>query len=732
MPKVFIGVAWPYANGAIHLGHLAGSLLPPDIFRRYNLLKGNEVLMVSGSDQHGTPITLSAERQGIPPEEVAERYHAINKKAIEDMGIVFSLYTKTHNPHHVAVVHDVFDTLLGKGLLYRKETPQYYCGSCERFLPDRYVEGTCPDCGCSNARADQCDECGETFEPGEIEEERCIHCESCPEVRETEHLFLKLSEFQDRLISYVGSKDHWRSNVKTFTRNWLAGGLQDRAITRDMDWGVPVPMEGWEGKVIYVWFEAVIGYLSASKEHSLLMGQPDQWESFWKDDSARHYYFLGKDNIPFHSIIWPAILMGYGGLHLPDEIPANEYLTTKEGKLSKSRGVSIDLPSVLEQHHPDLVRYYLSVNMPDHRDAEFSWQEFMTKINNELVAELGNYYHRVLSFTRKNYGSIPPADATLASVKEEIASRFQEADRLLADCDFKKAMKAVMELARYGNRYFDSVKPWALLKEDRRACGAALHANLEIVRALAIMSHPFLPFSSQTIWEDLGFSGEVGEAGWDGHLQPLPVGQELRDPRPVFRKVELPEEEASERFADFRRLELRAGEIVDVCDHPDADKLYIITLDTGEERQVVAGLRSHYRKEELMGKRVVAVCNLKPAKLRGAESKGMVLAADDAGSGGGRVRLLTPAAELPNGARVDSGLDGGSPKLDYKEFQKVDMRVLLLRKGQEEVEGRRLLQPVEEDGLYAAVFDEDAVAVLRSGPVPITVDGEIGTGASVR
>ncbi len=734
MTKVFIGVAWPYANGVIHLGHLAGSLLPPDIFRRYNLLKGNDVLMVSGSDQHGTPITLTAERQGVGPEEVAETFHRINSKAIEDMGISFSLFTKTHNPNHTEVVHDIFNVLRSKDLLYTRQTMQYFCQACDRFLPDRYVEGSCPKCACSNARADQCDECGTTFEVGEIKDGRCIHCEGCPEVRETEHFFLRLNEFQERLLSYLEGKDHWRPSVKTFTRNWLEGGLQDRAITRDMDWGVPVPLDGWDGKVIYVWFEAVIGYLAASKEYSSLIGEPDLWERYWKDDSARHYYFLGKDNIPFHSIIWPAILMGYGGLHLPDEIPANEYLTTKGGKLSKSRGTSIDLPSVLAEYHPDLIRYYLSINMPDHRDSEFSWPDFMTKVNNELVAELGNYYHRVLSFTRKNFGKIPEAEeADLVEVRDEVAKAFQETSRLLDDCDFKKAMKSVMELARFGNRYFDSVKPWALVKQDRVACGKVLHANLEIVRGLAIMASPFLPFSSAEVWGYLGFESSLEDAGWDGHRVPLPVGQGLKDPVPVFRKVEIEVEEPIDQgFSDFRRLELKVGEIKSVCDHPDADKLYVMQLDTGEERQVVAGLKSHYSPEDLTGKKVVVVCNLKPAKLRGVESKGMVLAADDEKLGGEGVRLLTPSDDLPNGTPVDCGLEIGGGKLDYKDFQKVDMKVFNLLKGQETVSGMVLETPPDADSNLALVCDDGKARILMAADVAITIDGDLKDGATVR
>ncbi|MCL1984256.1 MAG: methionine--tRNA ligase, partial [Methanomassiliicoccaceae archaeon] len=344
MSKVLICVAWPYANGTIHLGHMAGSLLPPDIFNRYNRLKGNEVLMVSGSDQHGTPITVTAEKENSTPIDVAERFHNINKKAIEDMRIEFSLFTKTHTDNHRDVVQDIFTVLLKKGLLFKKETMQYFCNNCSRFLPDRYVEGVCPVCGSEDTRSDQCDSCGTTFETGDLKDPKCVHCGTSPEIKGTEHFFIRLSSFRDDLLKYLEDKGYWRSNVQTFTTNWLKDELKDRPITRDMKWGIPVPAEGYDDKVIYVWFEAVIGYLSASKEYSKITGRPDLWKEYWCDNEVKHYYFLGKDNIPFHSIIWPSILMGYGSLNLPYDIPANEYLTFKGGKLSKSRGGAIDIP----------------------------------------------------------------------------------------------------------------------------------------------------------------------------------------------------------------------------------------------------------------------------------------------------------------------------------------------------------------------------------------------------
>ncbi|MCL1905223.1 MAG: methionine--tRNA ligase, partial [Methanomassiliicoccaceae archaeon] len=375
MSKVLICVAWPYANGTIHLGHMAGSLLPPDIFNRYNRMKGNEVLMVSGSDQHGTPITVTAEKENTTPIEIAERFHNINKKAIEDMRIEFSLFTKTHTDNHQEVVQDIFNVLQKKGLLFKKETMQYFCKNCDRFLPDRYVEGVCPVCGAENTRSDQCDSCGTTFETGDLKDPICVHCGTTPEIKGTEHFFIRLSSFRDDLLKYLEDKKHWRSNVQTFTTNWLKEELRDRPITRDMKWGVPVPADGYDDKVIYVWFEAVIGYLSASKEYSKMIGRPDLWKEYWCDKDVKHYYFLGKDNIPFHSIIWPSILMGYGSLNLPYDIPANEYLMFKGGKLSKSRGGSIDIPSVIEKYDADVIRYYLSAVMPDTHDSEFSWED---------------------------------------------------------------------------------------------------------------------------------------------------------------------------------------------------------------------------------------------------------------------------------------------------------------------------------------------------------------------
>jgi len=744
MSKICINIAWPYANGPIHIGHVAGSLLPPDIFGRYNRLIGNKVLVVGGSDQHGTPITVTAEREGSTPAAVADRYHQINKKAIEDMGIEYSLFSKTHGANHIEVVQWMFTDLLKKGYLYEKETDQYYCPKCTRFLPDRYVEGICPSCGAENVRSDQCDNCGTTFETGDLKNARCIHCNNAPEIKPSNHYFLKLSSLNERLLKFVEDKDYWRSNVNTFTKNWLKDGLHDRAVTRDMLWGVPVPIEGWEDKVIYVWFEAVIGYLSASIEYSKMIGEPELWKEYWKDPETKHYYFIGKDNIPFHSIIWPAMLMGAENLNLPYDIPANEYLMFNGEKLSKSRGGAIDIPSVLDKYDADQMRYYLSVNMPDTHDSEFTWEDFETKINTELVSALGNYYHRCLSFTQKNFENIPkPDDTGNKEVDEMISSVLSEYNECLSRCDFKKGIKAVMELSRFGNRYFDSVKPWALIKTDKDACGKEMNNNLRIVKALAVMAWPFMPRSSEKIWEYLGYEGGIESAGIDAVLSPLPTGQKLKEPVPVYKKVEIKKDEkvleepkkkeVSGPFSSFRKLNLRVGKVVSVNDHPDAEKLYLLKVDIGENepRQIVAGLKAFYSKEEMLDRKVIVVANLKPAKLRGIMSEGMLLAADDEELGGKSVLLLRASEDVPLGTVMNCSMENSSSSIEYKEFQQVTMKVSSIQNGK--FMSKDIILPEGHPKTIAAVVDGNEIVPLGDGKGCLaTVDGEIKDGAGVR
>lgn len=675
--KVLVAVAWPYANGPIHLGHLAGSLLPPDIFARYHRMKGNRVLMVSGSDMHGTPITVTAEKEGVGPEVVAERYHQMNKKAIEDLGISFSLYHKTHSETHFEVVHGLFLKLLEKGHIYKETMRAPFCPKCDRFLPDRYVEGECPHCGSEGARGDQCDECGKTLDPEELIGARCKFCGSAPETRETEHFFLRLSAFEEQLSRYVEGHPHWRDNTKNFTMNWLRSGLKDRAITRDMTWGIPIPLDGYEGKCIYVWFEAVTGYLSTSVEWARRSGDPEAWREFWQDPGCRHYYFLGKDNIPFHTIIWPAMLMGHGGMNLPYDVPANEFLRLGGEQFSKSRGVSIDVPDVLERFSPDQIRYYLSVNMPENRDADFTWEDFQRRNNNELVATLGNFVHRVLTFTHKNYGSVPEyveakAGSEDAQAIAKIEETFKGVDRSLSLCSFKEAIGQVMALAHYSNQFFDAKAPWASIKTDKERCGTDLHMCVRLVKALAYLTQPFLPFSAQRAWEYIGGQGRLEERSWEEGYAPLAAGTPLVQPKPLFSKVELeaeepkPDQEEAPSEPGMEALDLRVARIISVEDHPKADKLYVLRIDLGdEERQLVAGLKPYYPKKEMEGALVIVVTNLAPAKLRGVESNGMLLAADD---GKGTVALLHPGVDVRPGTLV-KGCTKGAAMLTFKDFQ---------------------------------------------------------------
>ena len=611
------------------------------------------------------------------------------------------------------------------------------------------MEGVCPKCGAEKTRSDQCDACGTTFETGDLLKPYCTLCGSEPEIRNTEHFFLKLSAFREPLLKYLEDKDYWRANVKVFTKNWLEDGLNDRAITRDMSWGIPIPVEGWDDKVIYVWFEAVIGYLSASIEYSRMIGKPDYWEAFWKDPEAKHYYFIGKDNIPFHSIIWPAILMGEGGLDLPYDIPANEYLMINGGKLSKSRsnGGAIDIPSVLSRYDADSIRFYLSINMPDTHDTEFTWDDLDTKINNDLVATLGNYYHRCLSFTKKNFGSIPAGETSPETVAE-IEKTLDEYRELMSVCDFKRAIKAVMELARYGNRYFDSVKPWALIKEDRDACGAAMNEALRIVKALCVMMWPFLPRSSEKIWGYLGYDGSIESAGLDAALAPMKEGQELQEPVPVYKKIEAEKKEAVKveekqenkqnqqapagPFADFRRIDIRVGTVVEVGDHPEAEKLYVLKVDLGEEqpRQIVTNIKPLYPREQMENRRLLILSNLKPAKFRGVKSEGMLMALDDEEQGGDALLLLKPSADVPNGTQIGCGLDISSSRIEVKHFEKVHIEVGKL------IDGKVLGHdaPADAPAAMAYVIDGDERLPLGDGKgCYITVDNlDFKDGALVR
>jgi methionyl-tRNA synthetase len=546
--NILVAVAWPYANGSLHLGHIAGCYLPADIFARYHRLIGNRVLMVSGSDQHGAPITLRAENEHKTPQEIVSHYHHEFLECWQKLGISFDLFTTTGTENHSEVVHDIFLKLLEKDYLYKDEMPQAYCPTCARFMPDRYVEGTCPHCGYTEARGDQCDQCGQPLNPGDLLNFRCRVCGDTPRFEKSEHFFLRLSAFENSLKEWAKQQDQWRQNVYKFTLGLLEAGLRDRAITRDLEWGVTVPQPGFENKRIYVWFEAVIGYLSASKEWAGETGNKEAWKDFWTGD-ARSYYFIGKDNIPFHTIIWPAILMGYGGLLLPSNVPANEFLTIEGKKLSTSRNWAVWVPDYLERFAPDPLRYVLAINMPENNDTDFSWREYLRRNNDELVATYGNLAHRVLTFAQRNFEGVVPEpgelDAETRDLIQKAKTTLDEVGSSISVCRFKEGIRTAMQLAQDANRYLDEKAPWKAIKQDRQLAAMAVYGALSLLSALKTVFYPFLPFSSQDLHNYLGFTGSIEECGWE--YQEVIPGTKLLPPSPLFTKLDdsIVEEEMS-------------------------------------------------------------------------------------------------------------------------------------------------------------------------------------------
>jgi methionyl-tRNA synthetase len=545
---ILVGVAWPYPNGSLHLGQIAGAYLPPDIFARYHRTAGNRVLMVSGSDQHGTPITVRAEQEGKTPQEVADFYQKEYLDSWERLGISFDLYTSTGTRNHIETAQDIFLKLYEQGDLYLKTTEQTYCVQEGRFLPDRYVEGTCPFCGDPNARGDQCDNCGRSLDPVDLIDPRCRFDGSRPEQRPSEHFFLRLSAYNDRLRDWVEKQEHWRPHVKGFALGLLNEGLQDRSETRDMDWGVPIPVEGFESKRMYVWFENVIGYLSASKEWSQKQGTPDAWRDFWQDPAAKIYYFIGKDNLWFHTLTWPAQCMMYGDsstgsegtLNLPYDVPANQYLNFGGAKASTSRGTAPFLPDYLERYDADTIRYYLAAVMPETSDSEFSEADLVRRNNEELVSTWGNLANRVLTMTYRNYGGRVPDpgelqenDRTLLRQGEEMLASVGES---IAACRFREGLRTALGYAQEANRYLNQEEPWKTRESDPAAAGRALYTALGAIEALKLALYPYLPFSSQRLHAMLGHDDNIDAGGWSVSL-PAP-GAALRQPEPLFKKLD--------------------------------------------------------------------------------------------------------------------------------------------------------------------------------------------------
>ncbi len=667
MPKYMVTSALPYANGPLHLGHLAGAYLPADIYARFLRMNQQEVLFCSGTDEHGVPITITAEKMGITPMQVVDKFHSIIAEDFRRFGISFDNFSRTTRPEHMKFAQSVFLELLEKGHIVPRDMKQLYCPDCKRYLPDRYINGTCPKCGSEDARGDQCESCGTWTEPFELVNPKCGICGAVPETRDTRHWFLLLDHFQGWLEGWLGEQSDWKTNVLKYCHSWLGDGLRERAITRDISWGVPVPLEEAKGKVLYVWFEAVLGYISSTKEYFAKAGKdPEEWKKYWQSSDARLVQFIGKDNIVFHCIIEPSLLHGLGGYTLPWNVPANEFLNISGEKFSTSKGTGIGLADYLEHFDPDPMRYALSVNAPESRDSDFSWMEYQSR-NNELADVLGNFINRTLKFTSSKFsGKVPEAvnDTVLLGKAEETAADMAV---LINSFKFKKAIGVAMELAREGNRYFDTAKPWKSLKTNPEECAVTVASCLNLCASLAVIFEPFIPFSTEKIRRMLG----LDKLSWsDAGTVLLKPDHELGNAEILFKKLEdgfeevmnkteisVEEEQAAPEapettqvdFEDFMKIEFKVGRILTVEDIKKANKLYKIEVDTGDRvRTVVAGMKKHYSKEELQGRLVSVVCNLKPAKLCGVVSHGMLMASD----GEAGVFLIEPGADAKPGDTI--------------------------------------------------------------------------------
>ena len=667
--------ALPYANGPVHIGHLAGVYVPADIYVRYLRLKGEEVLFVGGSDEHGVPITIKAKKEGVTPQDIVDRYHGIIKKSFEDFGISFDIYSRTTSKTHKELASDIFKTIYDKGGFVEKTSEQYYDETAQQFLADRYITGKCPHCGNENAYGDQCESCGTSLNPTDLINPKSAISGSAPVMRETKHWYLPLDQHEAWLRQWI-LEDHkeWKPNVYGQCKSWLDMGLQPRAVSRDLDWGIPVPVAGADGKVLYVWFDAPIGYISNTKE--LL---PDSWEKWWKDPETRLLHFIGKDNIVFHCIVFPAMLKAEGSYILPDNVPANEFLNLEGDKISTSRNWAVWLHEYLEEFpgKQDVLRYVLTANAPETKDNDFTWKDFQARNNNELVAIFGNFINRALVLTQKYYDGKVPALGELTDYDKQTLDEFvnvkADVEKLLNNFRFRDAQKEAMNLARIGNKYLADTEPWKVAKTDMDRVATIMHLSLQIAANLAIAFEPFLPFTSEKLRGMLNLT----TFDWKelGRIDLLKAGDQLGTPELLFEKIEdetiaaqvqklqdtkLANEAAAYKpapvkenvaFDDFTKLDIRVATVLDCQKVPKADKLLQFRLADGmEERTILSGIAAYYpNPEELIGTQVCFIANFEPRKLRGVMSEGMILSAEDAD---GKLVLIRPSATVTNGVEV--------------------------------------------------------------------------------
>ncbi len=652
--RILVTTALPYANGDIHLGHLAGCYLPADIYCRYQRSRRRDVVHIGGTDEHGVPITILAEKEKKDPQEIVDFYHKRIIDSLTKFGIQFDNFSRTSLPLHHKVSQDFFLRIYEKGFIYPKKVEQFYCAQCQIFLADRYVEGSCPHCQNPKARGDQCEGCGRWLEPFQLLEPRCKVCQGRPKKRETLHYFFALSRFQKALETWLGEKSGWKDNVKKFCEGWFRVGLEDRAITRDLRWGVKVPLKGVEGKVLYVWFDAPIGYISSTIEWAEKIGKRDLWKDYWLSPETKLIHFIGKDNIVFHAIVWPAMLMAHGDFILPSEIPANEFLNLEGKKISTSENWAIWVPDYLKAYPRDPLRYALANNLPENRDVDFTYKEFQAKNNNELADIYGNFVNRVLSFIKKNFSTVPKGEEIEAEVFKKVCEVKKRAEEMIEKFSIRNDLKELLTIPSFGNRYFDKNQPWRTLKSERKRCEETIFNCLKIIEVCEVLFRPYLPFTSEKIRKMLSLK----ERGWDeiegkGFSQPQLGEVEVLFPKIPDEKIEIELKKLGGKMEitieEFKKIDLRIGRIINCERISGSDKLLKLEVSLGSElRTIVGGFGEQYEPEELIGKNVCVVVNLKKAKIKGVESEGMVLAAED----GTLISLLIPDKDVRPGSIV--------------------------------------------------------------------------------
>ena len=673
--RYLVTSALPYANGPVHIGHLAGVYIPSDIYTRYLRLKGCDVISVCGSDEHGVPITIKARKEGVTPQQIVDRYHSMIKKSFEGLGMSFDIYSRTSSATHAKTASEFFRKLYDEGKFIEQTSMQYYDEETQTFLADRYIVGTCPKCGNDSAYGDQCEKCGSTLSPDELIDPHSAVSGSVPVKRETKHWYLPLDQYEGFLREWIleGHKE-WKSNVYGQCKSWLDGGLQPRAVSRDLDWGIPVPVEGAEGKVLYVWFDAPIGYISATKDLT-----PD-WETYWKSEDTKMVHFIGKDNIVFHCIVFPSMLKAHGGYILPENVPANEFLNLEGDKISTSRNWAVWLHEYLEEFpgKEDVLRYVLCANAPETKDNDFTWKDFQARNNNELVAVLGNFVNRALVLTRKYYDGEVPACGELNDYDRqtvgEVAAVKASLESNIEHYHFREALKDAMNIARIGNKYLADTEPWKVVKTDPQRVGTILNIALQITANTAIAIEPFMPFSAAKILKMLS----VEKFGWEqlGTMDLIAAGHKIGEPVLLFEKIEddviqrqldklaatkeanaaaeaaqqvEPQKDAIS-FDDFQKMDIRVSTILAAEKVAKTKKLLKLTVDTGiDQREIVSGIAEYFTPEELVGRQVLVLVNLQPRELKGILSRGMILMAEDAS---GKLRLLSPNEATNSGAVV--------------------------------------------------------------------------------